>query len=177
MGTITVVDVRDDEERQVDPYTRLPESGVQYLMAPLQFRPDGPRRLSGMAADVVQSYGYPGARMRQLYRLFAQQRESIMEAVRCIESLEGIVVIHCVNGKDRTGVLSALVQLRSGLPLEYVLGDYLLTNDANQEINKADLAAFSQDHTEQECAVLEAMFEARPVYLKTFLEEFGGWQF
>ena len=37
-------------------------------------------------------------------------------------------LIHCTAGKDRTGLIAALVQLLAGVSREVVVADYLLTN-------------------------------------------------
>jgi len=37
-------------------------------------------------------------------------------------------LIHCTAGKDRTGLVAALVQLLAGVPHQAVVADYLLTN-------------------------------------------------
>jgi len=39
------------------------------------------------------------------------------------------VLIHCKAGKDRTGIVSAIVQLLVGVPFDVVLEEYLLTNN------------------------------------------------
>jgi protein-tyrosine phosphatase len=38
-------------------------------------------------------------------------------------------VIHCSAGKDRTGLVAALIQLLVGIPYEVVIEDYVRTND------------------------------------------------
>jgi len=40
------------------------------------------------------------------------------------------VLIHCQAGKDRTGILSALIQLLMGVEREIIVSDYLKSNDA-----------------------------------------------
>lgn len=37
-------------------------------------------------------------------------------------------LIHCTGGKDRTGFISALIQLLAGVPYETVIDDYLFSN-------------------------------------------------
>lgn len=39
----------------------------------------------------------------------------------------GSTLIHCVAGKDRTGIISALVQLLAGVPEETIIDDYVLS--------------------------------------------------
>jgi len=37
-------------------------------------------------------------------------------------------LIHCTGGKDRTGFVSAIIQLLVGVPYESVINDYLVSN-------------------------------------------------
>jgi len=51
------------------------------------------------------------------------------KALRLTVELENLPVLyHCVSGKDRTGVLIALLLLILGVPEELVISDYTLSN-------------------------------------------------
>lgn len=41
-------------------------------------------------------------------------------------------LIHCASGKDRTGIIVAIVQLVAGVPRQEVVSDYLLSNPLNK---------------------------------------------
>lgn len=47
------------------------------------------------------------------------------------------LLIHCAAGKDRTGMVIALLLLLLGVPEETVLADYSLSNQAHEAINQA----------------------------------------
>ena len=67
---------------------------------------------------------------RDYYRHMAfQQSDRLGEAIRTLARGPLPAVIHCRAGKDRTGVVSALVQLLVGVPYAEVRADYLRTND------------------------------------------------
>jgi hypothetical protein len=81
------------------------------------YRADLGRRLAGR--DVAEQY-------RTLY-LEALERN----AARFAEALAAVaragpggVLVHCVGGKDRTGVLAALLLRLAGVPLDAVAADY-----------------------------------------------------
>jgi len=42
-------------------------------------------------------------------------------------------LIHCASGKDRTGMIAALIQLLAGVPRHAVVQDYLLSNALNKD--------------------------------------------
>ncbi|UYO37219.1 tyrosine-protein phosphatase [Bacillus zhangzhouensis] len=41
------------------------------------------------------------------------------------------LILHCTSGKDRTGFLSALIQLTAGVPLAVFLSEYTRANGRN----------------------------------------------
>jgi protein-tyrosine phosphatase len=76
--------------------------------------------LSQAAAEaaMVQTYrDIPRALQRHLPILFA----------RLANGDGAPLIIHCSAGKDRTGVLAAVIQLALGVSREHVFADYLLT--------------------------------------------------
>lgn len=50
-------------------------------------------------------------------------------ALRALPELEGGVLVHCAAGKDRTGLLVALIHAILGVHRDDIVADYLLTND------------------------------------------------
>lgn len=59
-------------------------------------------------------------------------RETIGEALTAIADADGPVVFHCAGGKDRTGLVSALLLRNAGVSIDDVAADYALTFDALQ---------------------------------------------
>lgn len=51
------------------------------------------------------------------------------------EAPEGAVLIHCHSGKDRTGLISALLLSVAGVPEEAIAGDYALTDTCLQPLH------------------------------------------
>ena len=60
-----------------------------------------------------------------------EQAAAIGTAVTLLAQEDSLpALIHCSAGKDRTGVLAALLQLLLGVPFDVVVQQYLRTNDA-----------------------------------------------
>ena len=57
-------------------------------------------------------------------------RESIASALRVIAEGDHAVVFHCAAGKDRTGIVAALVLSSLGVPDELIAADYHLSEQA-----------------------------------------------
>ncbi|KAK8047577.1 hypothetical protein PG996_015641 [Apiospora saccharicola] len=54
------------------------------------------------------------------------------------------ILVHCTQGKDRTGLIVALVLMILGVPLEAVSHDYLLTQEALVEDREARIAEIEE---------------------------------
>ena len=52
-------------------------------------------------------------------------RAAMKKALTAIANSKGAVVIHCAAGKDRTGWLSAVLQMLAGVPLDQITREYL----------------------------------------------------
>jgi protein-tyrosine phosphatase len=79
-------------------------------------------------------------------------------------------VFHCAAGKDRTGIIAALVLTLLGVPTRHVAGDYALSDIATRRW-EASIAASSHDDTQTAWAyVPPAMLAADPRTMTTFLE-------
>jgi protein tyrosine/serine phosphatase len=66
-----------------------------------------------------------------VYLIFLERfRSNVAAAVRAVaEAPEGGVVIHCVGGKDRTGLLSAFLLHLAGVDDEKIAADYALSEE------------------------------------------------
>jgi protein-tyrosine phosphatase len=128
-GIRTVVDLRGHDEREADPPAELP---VNVLHVPLFEANDAEwheisAELDAAAAaapDVI-------AAKRDVYLIFLERfRSNVAAAARAIAyAPPGGVVIHCVGGKDRTGLLSAFLLHLAGVADEEIAGDYALSED------------------------------------------------
>lgn len=117
LGVRTVVDLREPHERAERPNPLAAEAAVAYhaidLIAGLR---DG---WSELAAE------------RPLGALYVRALERAGPAfVRAVDALvagEGARVVHCSAGKDRTGMVAALVLDVVGVPRSVVVRDYVAT--------------------------------------------------
>ncbi|BFH71357.1 protein-tyrosine-phosphatase [Paenibacillus dendritiformis] len=83
------------------------------------------------------------------------------------------LLFHCTAGKDRTGLVAALLLLTLGVPLDTVMTDYLLTNRyLNTGLLRSKTAAkLGTGKVSNE--VLDAVWEARSEYLEAAFAEIG----
>mgnify|MGYP002547054989 FL=1 len=92
-------------------------------------------------------------------------------ALRSMAAEHAPALVHCVNGKDRTGVLCAVLLRASGVHSDDVMSDYLAANDVNAARIAQEAERLGRGMTDDERAVLLSFLEARPSYLQSFFDE------
>jgi len=99
----------------------------------------------------------------------ADGRDAIGAAVRSIVLGEHAVVFHCAAGRDRTGMLAALILSALGVPDETIVADYALSDRAHEpaiawaEANAPELAAEIK-------SLPDWLVSASPVVMQAFLD-------
>ncbi len=123
LGIRTIVDLRSVAEVERTGRGLLAESDIGWVHAPLTHAdPDGnyvlpPALAAGdLGAHYVESLGQRTAMLA-----------SIIEHLSTAANLP--VVFHCTAGKDRTGVVAALVLSLVGVERHAIIDDYALTDD------------------------------------------------
>jgi protein tyrosine/serine phosphatase len=81
-------------------------------------------------------------------------RDRFAAAVRAVaDAPEGAVLVHCMGGKDRTGLLAALLLRVAGVPADAVAADYSLTED-NLAASAAEWIAAAVDEADRRRRIL-----------------------
>lgn len=132
LGVSCVFDLRTDDEIAAAP-DRLPE-GVRYWHLPmLQI---GSRWAELARMLLVPRYLDKLTGLIYL-RMLDNQHERLAQLYRYLLDESRLpVLVHCSAGKDRTGVVVALLLLLLGVPEKTVLADYSLTNDSYDYISR-----------------------------------------
>jgi protein tyrosine/serine phosphatase len=84
---------------------------------------------------------------RDVYLIFLERfKRNVGAAVRAVaHAPEGGVVIHCVGGKDRTGLLSAFLLHLAGVADDEIASDYALSEERLRPRHEAWFAAAESD--------------------------------
>ena len=169
LGIRSIYDIRGSGEVAAEPEPSLP--GVRMLaVEPRDGRKKRNAR-SRLVHGVIGEYGAPEQRMCDNYRRYANDYPLIGTVLRSIAATGTPALVHCKNGKDRTGVLCACALRIAGYPRDYILADYLATNKINAVQIASEEAGLSAGMTADEHAVLMSFLEARPAYLDAFFDE------
>ncbi len=109
---ITIVDLRSDEEIAKKPCSLKEKEGFMYFHLPVTGGGDTPKSLE------------------HLYIVYRQMLDGKMEQIiDTIMNAESNVMYFCSAGRDRTGVVSAIILKRLGFSDEVVIDDYMKSKD------------------------------------------------
>jgi len=134
LGIKTICDLRSERERLVEP-DRVPDGDVvTFFNIPMRpivdYHARSLRRLFSLMFGKERRMDYIGESYKA-YREYATgylpQLKSLFKHISNPDNLP--LLVHCSAGKDRTGVVSSLIQQVMGVSQEIVLADYLKTNE------------------------------------------------
>jgi protein-tyrosine phosphatase len=124
-GIRTIVDLRTDVERQADPPAELPVTVVH-----VSFVGSDEEVFKEVEAAGERAPDYTTA-TRDVYLIFVERfRTNVAAALQAVvDAPEGGVVVHCMGGKDRTGLTVAFLLRMAGVSIEDIAADYALSEE------------------------------------------------
>jgi protein-tyrosine phosphatase len=152
-GVQRIVDLRFPEELAEDQPRDVDIDVVHVSVLGPGFDPEYVKELDAHLAsvdDVADHYAWSYVDFLERYR------ERFGEVFAAIADAEGTVVVHCVAGKDRTGLVSALLLRLAGVDHATIGADYARTAENLRPRRDAWLREVSD---EQERAKLERLAE------------------
>ncbi|MFI6157004.1 tyrosine-protein phosphatase [Kitasatospora sp. NPDC051170] len=166
----TVVDLRNVHEAHPDDWAAARAAGITVVEAPVDPATEGlAERLRTMAtaADLGEYY----------VQLAVSAPQAVRVAVEAA-SRPGAVLLHCAAGKDRTGLVTALLLDLLGVPAERIVADYARTADALPQIFAGLAARHRTALNDRSLTVpaplLEAPAQAMAVFLDGVHAHHGG---
>lgn len=142
----TVIDLREEQERKRRRCPLEDDPAFEYLHLPVT----GGNTVPNKPDDVSKSY----------IRMVDLQMECIIDT---IWNAKTNVLYFCNAGKDRTGVVSAILLSKQGMDREYIIRDYL----ESKENLKNMLAAYSANNPHIDMRVI--------IPQRRYMEEFLTW--
>lgn len=119
-GLALVVDLRNERELAAEPNPFAQQTGTAYLNVSL-FEALAPIGSLGGAFDMADRY-------RTALDRCGPTLSTILSQIA--DAPDGLVVFHCTAGKDRTGILAAMILSLAGVDEPDVIADYALTAEA-----------------------------------------------
>lgn len=127
LGIRTVIDLRSDGERAYASYTAPAEvAQIGYSLQNVEVPGKDPRELTPEELKEMASQGFGKSLADGYMNMLEKGPERVAHVLTLVaEGLrKGAVLYHCTAGKDRTGVLSALIYLLCGVADVDIIADY-----------------------------------------------------
>jgi len=158
LGLTEVIDLRSTAERRSDGAGLLGDQGVRFHHVPLF---DGERMTVDEAASTIT--------LADRYLLLAEfARERLGRILGTLADASGPAVYHCAAGKDRTGVVSAVLLGCLGVPDEVIVVDYAASRENLDAIVERLLG--SRGYRTMLAALPPDTLHAEPETMVAFLE-------
>ncbi|MFH8381879.1 tyrosine-protein phosphatase [Kitasatospora sp. NPDC018058] len=122
----TIVDLRDPRETHPADWAAAEEAGIAVVAAPVNPATDA---LTARMATMTTA-----ADLGEFYVLLAESAPEAVTAAVEAAARPGAVLLHCAAGKDRTGLLTALLLDLLGVPADLIVADYARTAEALPQI-------------------------------------------
>lgn len=172
LGIATVIDLRGDSERREMPCLRHDDFDGLVLFAPgdtagAELAPHEEAGRGIATADEAR-----GA-MTKLYAAMPYRPVLVASLTLYFDALatrEGPSLLHCLAGKDRTGLAAALLHHLLGVHADDVMADYLLTNtagDPHRRIASAAASIRARYGSGMTDAAIVTLMSVHPAYLDT----------
>lgn len=170
----TVIDLRGDAERAVAPCLRPEGFAADVVFAPGETAGHELAPHEEAGRGIATADAARGA-MRRLYANMPFRPVLVASLRLYFEALatrDGASLIHCLAGKDRTGLAVALFHTLVGVHADDVMADYLLTLTAGDPARRIASAATSiraRYGADMDDATILALMGVEPDYLTTAL--------
>lgn len=131
LGVSTVVDLRTSDEIAKQP--DVVPAGAEYLPIDVLAGNAAAAAFTGAGTITVEEARGEMAATYDRFVLGDTERTAFGRVFSAVAHSSGPAIVHCTAGKDRTGWVSAVLQLLAGVREEDVIADYLLTRELSAE--------------------------------------------
>jgi protein-tyrosine phosphatase len=150
----TIIDMRTDEEVKKSPDMLSETAGFIYYNFPISEGSGVPESLEAVP------YSY----------MDIATAKNMSEVLKVLAEAESGVLYHCTAGKDRTGVVSAIILMLCGVERETIVRDYVVS----REYNHKRLAAFLEAHPWVDRNIVLANEKSMNGFIDMFNTKFGN---
>lgn len=153
-GITTIIDLRGEKDIQREPSGFADKEGFTYFNFPIDEGSGIPESVS----EVPRSY----------MRIAAAK--GMPDVFRCMAHASGGVMFNCTAGKDRTGVVSAILLMHAGVSADDIVRDYVLTREFGKE--RLSLVHRNLPEIDMNIVIPCGMFMSE--FLRMFVEMYGN---
>lgn len=174
IGVRTVVDFRPHPEIEIFGADRI-DGAIRRVSIPIGDHPDAPALYKAISAGDFTALHDLSEASRTMVRDHSGQFAELIHLVAQGGNLP--LIFHCIGGKDRTGVASALILSLLGVPWETVRTDYLRSNEATRGVLEAQISRLSNgtiqvgDSSDENIEALRKFFILEGSYIDAVRDE------
>jgi protein tyrosine/serine phosphatase len=169
LGVRTIVDLRSSAELEQTGRGPLERTEIAFVHAPLSHSQNGVYVLPPSLADGDLGGHYVAS--------LVERTETLAQVIALLATAEHVpAVFHCTAGKDRTGMVAALVLSLVGVADDVIVDDYVLTDDRMEFVMEAIRASGGVTPLPPEVAASVARAEASSMerFLQGLTDGYGG---
>jgi len=167
-GIKTIVDLRTNDELAADPPAELP---VEVLHIPF-FETDNEdwKDIEAQLEAITRSTTDVPTATREVYMIFLSHfAQNVAAAIRAVANApESGLVTHCAGGKDRTGLLTALLLHVAGVDIDEIAADYALSEE---RLRPRHEQWFAEAESEEDLERLKRMVQTPAESIRGVFEE------
>ena len=145
----TIVDLRSDDEVQRKPCALKDYKNFQYYHCKIHGDGCLPKNIEAVSDSYFE---------------MVDEQKTVLNIMKVFAKAEGGVIFHCTAGKDRTGVISALLLLLAGVSKIDILADY--------QISQVYLSSMLQEFCKIYKNVDINIITPKTEYMEDFLDKF-----
>lgn len=150
----SIIDLRTSQETEKHPCAYASEKGIAYHAFPITAGSVPPSTLAGVPLSYME--------------IVAQKEVS--DVLQTVAEAEEGVLICCTAGKDRTGVVSAVLLLSCGVERKTIIRDYTVS----REYNRQRLERYLAEHPEVDRKIVLANETSMAQFLDLFFDRYGN---
>ena len=153
-GVTTIIDMRDENDVKLKPSGFMNVEGFTYYNFPVEEGSKVPESIEAVPGSYINIACSPA--MKDIFTTIAEAETGVM--------------YNCAAGKDRTGVVSAILLMLCGVKEEEITDDYMLS----KVYNKARFKLVEIHHPEIDINIVIPRESYIQDFMKLFLHKFGS---
>jgi len=171
-GVAVNIDFRGDPEIKRKPNRLANVSGIRYCRcvtfdSQVAFASQKKREPGRPLMDSFVNWG------EKYIEMADNCRDWVRDSLRIMAGTDGGVLFNCATGKDRTGIISALVLSLAGVSREDIIADYCISELYLKELYEELLDAYMKMWPEENASINDPFFKTDPSNMAIFLNHIG----
>ncbi len=170
LGCQTVIDLRTQGEITYEPCAELPGASQHNIPIVYGLKRQGVGLYQQILNHMLDDACAEDIVTQAFVSIVSEQWDAVLQVLALIASSNESIYIHCRHGRDRTGIIEAILLRACNVPYADILHSFLLSNIYMKEKNLCDFARMSEGMDEKQKKQLWVIFETREQFLQCALD-------